>query len=147
MPFVPKQCVVVPIDFSSSSATAVHTALEFTSDPANVHVIHVIPSLNPVSPSGIWGDADVEKQLCTTAQRHLDTFIASLEVAGVTTAIEIGQAGNRIVEYADEHSADLIVIPSHGHSGLKRAFLGSVAERVIRHARCATLVLRRDDGE
>jgi len=145
MSFIPKKCVVIPIDFSTSSSTAVRTALEFTAAPAHVHVIHVIPSLNPVSPIGIWGDADVEQQLSAKAKQHLETFLASHEIVGVTTAIEIGQAGNRIVEYAEEQGADLIVIPSHGHSGVKRAFLGSVAERVIRHAHCATLVIRRDD--
>lgn len=144
MSFLPKKTVVVPVDFSESSAPAVHVALEMASSAADVHVVHVIPALNPVSPLGVWGDADVEQQLCNKALAHLQTFLASHEIAGVNSAIEIGQDGNRIVDYAENHHADLIVIPSHGHSGLKRALLGSVAERVIRHAHCPTLVLRRN---
>ena len=122
-------------------------AIELAGGPANVHVVHVIPALNPVSPIGIWGDADVESQLVKNAKEYLDTFLASHDIEGVKAAIEVGQPGNRIIDYAEEHNADLIVIPSHGHSGMKRAFLGSVAERVIRHANCATLVLRREDTE
>jgi len=144
MSFLPKKTIVVPVDFSPSSAPAVRTALEFANAPQDVHVVHVIPALNPVSPIGIWGDADVEKRLADNALRYQQTFLASAEIQGVTPVILIGQAGNRIVEYADENGADLIVIPSHGHSGLKRAILGSVAEQVIRHANCATLVLRRE---
>jgi len=145
MAFLPRHTIVVPVDFSDASAPAVQSALELASQPSDVHVVHVIPALNPVSPIGIWGDADVEKQLSTNAQEYLKTFLASHEIEGVSSAIEIGQPGNGIVDYAQKHNADLVVIPSHGHSGLKRALLGSVAEQVIRHAPCATLVLRRNE--
>ena len=145
MTFSPRKLVVAPTDFSASSAPAVRTALEFVSDPSHVHVIHVIPSLNPVSPLGTWGEGDIEQQLIDKAMTYLTTWLASHNIEGVTAAIEIGHDGNRIVEYAEEKKADLIVIPSHGHSGLKRALLGSVAERVIRHADCPTLILRREE--
>ena len=57
-----------------------------------------------------------------------------------------GDPGTTITDYANEHAADLIVIPSHGYHGMKRLVLGSVAERVIRHAHCSVLVLRRSDA-
>lgn len=144
MPFIPKNTIVVPVDFSASSAPAIRTALEFSARPSSVHVVHVIPELNPVSPLGVWGDADTEQTLVKNAQEYLDTFLASHDIEGVTTSIQVGPDGTRIVEYADKQQADLIVIPSHGRSGLTRALLGSVAERVIRHANCPTLVLRRE---
>lgn len=147
MSFLPNKTIVVPVDFSPCSAPAIRTALELVDSPANVHVIHVIPPLSPVSPIGVWGDEDVEQKLVDNAKTYLDTFLASNEIEGVTTVVEIGPDGTRIVEYADEHKADLVVIPSHGHSGLKRALLGSVAERVIRHANCPTLILRRESAE
>lgn len=144
MPFLPKKTVVVPVDFSSCSAGAIRTALELTGMPENTHVIHVIQPLNPISPLGVWGDEDVEQKRIENAKKHLETFLAGNDIEGVTMAIEVGSEGTRIVEYADRHNADLVVIPSHGRSGVKRALLGSVAERVIRHAHCPTLVLRRE---
>jgi nucleotide-binding universal stress UspA family protein len=58
-----------------------------------------------------------------------------------------GDPGSQIVNFATNCNADLIVIPSHGYHGVKRLVLGSVAERVIRHAECSVLVLRRSDAE
>ena len=147
MSFLPKKLIVVPVDFSSCSATAIRTALELADSPADVHVIHVVQPLNPASPLGVWEDENVQQKLVDNAKAYLDTFLASNEIDGVTTSIEVGSDGTRIVEYADEHKANLVVIPSHGRSGVKRALLGSVAERVIRHAHCPTLVLRRDGDE
>lgn len=147
MTWFPKQRIVVPIDFSDASAPAVRTALALVETPAAVHVVHVIPALNPVSPLGIWGDAEAEDHLKQKAKLHLETFLASHEFEGVSSSIQVGEAGNQIVEFADEQNADLIVIPSHGYHGMKRALLGSVAERVIRYASCETLVLRRPDAE
>ena len=137
----------MPVDFSSASAPAISIALETAVNPAAVHVVHVIPALNPVSPTGIWGDPDAEKQLCSTAAKHLETFLASHDFDGLVSCVRIGEAGQQIVDYADEVQADLIVIPSHGFHGIKRALLGSVAERVTRYAQCETLVLRRPDSE
>lgn len=147
MSFLPKKLIVVPVDFSSCAAPAIRTALELAENPADVHVIHVIQPLNPVSPLGVWGDENVQQKLADNAKAYLDTFLASNEIVGVTTSVEVGSEGTRIVEYADELKADLVVIPSHGRSGVKRALLGSVAERVIRHAHCPTLVLRRKNVE
>jgi nucleotide-binding universal stress UspA family protein len=57
-----------------------------------------------------------------------------------------GDPGTTITDYANEQSADLIVIPSHGYHGINRIVLGSVAERVLRHANCPVLVTRRLDS-
>lgn len=145
MSFLPKQTVIVPVDFSPSSVPSIHTALEFAADAKDVHVIHVIPGLNPVSPLGIYGDAHAQEQIAKKAMKYLKTYLADNNIEGVVAAIEIGSDGSEIVEYAKKHEADLVVIPSHGYSGVKRALLGSVAERVIRHAHCPTLVLRRQE--
>lgn len=117
--------------------------MEFAAEPKDVHVVHVIPGINPVSPLGIYGDVHAQEQIAEKAMAYLKTFLADNKIEGVVAAIEIGSDGSEIVEYAEKHQADLIVIPSHGYSGVKRALLGSVAERVIRHAHCPTLVLRR----
>ena len=64
---------------------------------------------------------------CPTFEHHLTRF---------------GDPGHQIAQYAEEAKADLIVLPSHGRSGLQRLLIGSVAERVVRHAPCPVLVVR-----
>lgn len=143
MSLLPRKSIVVPVDYSASSAPAVRTALETVDEGGVVHVLNVIPPLEPLSPLGIFGDGDVESKLSERAKTHLESWLSSREIEGVTASIAIGQEGDAIVDFAAEKSADLIIIPSHGHSGLKRVLLGSVAERVLRHAHCPILVLRR----
>ncbi|EGJ29959.1 universal stress protein UspA family nucleotide-binding protein [Moorena producens 3L] len=63
---------------------------------------------------------------------------------GIHINVTIGNPASNIIDYAREQAIDLIVIPSHGYTGLKRFVLGSVAERVVRFAHCPVLVLRRE---
>ena len=146
MSLLPRKTIVVPVDYSASSVPAIQTALELREDGGVVHVVNVIPPLEPLSPLGIFGDDDSEPILIGRAKEHLETWLASREIEGVSASIVVGTEGDAIAEFAAQKSADLIVIPSHGHSGVKRVLLGSVAERVLRHAHCPTLVLRRDNN-
>lgn len=146
MTWLPKKTVVVPIDFSDESAETISTALEFVEEPADVHVIHVLFALDAAGPGVVWGAVDNESRE-KTVRSHLDQLLKDNDISGVTTAVKVGDAGLSITEYAREYGADLIVIPSHGFHGMKRLLLGSVAERVIRHANCPVLVLRRHDAQ
>lgn len=146
MAWFPKQCVVVPIDFSSASDAAIQTALEVTRKPADVHVIHVavIPNFIPYA-GEVMTTPEPERWL-SLAKTHLADYLASRpQFAGVTSKVLEGDASTRIAEFAAEKHADLIVMPSHGYHGVKRFLLGSVAELVLRHAPCEVLVLRRAD--
>lgn len=146
MNWLPKKTVVVPVDFSESSSAAIRTGLEMVAKPSDLHLLHVLVSLDAVSPGVIWGDMTDRKRK-VEAQKFFEKFLKKLKVTGVTTAIRIGDPGSEVTEYARAERADLIVIPSHGYHGLKRVVLGSVAERVLRHATCPVLVLRRDDAK
>lgn len=146
MSWLPKKSVVVPIDFSGESKMAVETAVQLVNSPANVHVIHVMFPMDIVAPGVVWGgidDVDREKAV----QEHAQQFLEESNLTGLTVLTRVGDPGTEIAEYAKSINADLIVIPSHGYHGIKRALLGSVAERVIRHAHCPVLVLRRSDAE
>jgi nucleotide-binding universal stress UspA family protein len=77
------------------------------------------------------------------AHAHLVKFLEGKKATAVKAIIREGDPGLIIADYADEVHADLIVIPSHGYHGVQRLLLGSVAERVLRHANCPVLVLRR----
>ena len=146
MPWEPKNCVVAPIDFSPSSPMAVREAIRAARHPSVVHIIHVLPKLDAVSPGVLWGEVTDESRL-KNARTYLDTFLASHDIEGVQSDVLIGDPGLMIVKYAKDRHADLIVVPSHGYHGVKHMILGSVAERVIRHANCGVYVLRRLDAE
>lgn len=145
MAWLPKKTVVVPIDFSGKSVEAVTTALELVEDRSGVHAVHVVVPLGNISPGMKWGAID-DRSRREGAAAHFQQFLSEHGFEGITTEVRVGNPGLEIADYAAETAAELIVIPSHGFSGVKRLVLGSVAEKVIRHARCPVLVLRRPDA-
>ena len=88
-----------------------------------------------------WGAVD-DASRTKEVEDHFGEFLAEHEISGVTPVVRIGDPGLQIADYAGQVEADLIVITSHGRHGLTRFLLGSVAERVIRHAELPVLVLR-----
>jgi glycine betaine transporter len=79
---------------------------------------------------------EAKLKLQATAQQEIE------ELVPVYPEVRIGKAYNEIVAAAKVSCADLIVIATHGYTGLKHALLGSTAERVVRHAHCPVLVVR-----
>jgi nucleotide-binding universal stress UspA family protein len=79
------------------------------------------------------------------AEDALRKRLAETPFAAAQITIEVGDPYREIVHYAERERVDLIVVPSHGHSGLHAPpfLIGSVAERVARHAHCPVLVLRK----
>ena len=146
MPLFPVKCIVVPIDFSESSAAAVAAALELVSDSAQVHVLHVVLPSSTFSPEGEWAPLRQGEVVGTVSRTELADFLDCHHLAGTTQAIEFGDPASSVATYAKKHHADLIVIPSHGYHGIQRMIMGSVAEQIIRHCECAVLVLHRSDS-
>ncbi len=146
MSWLPKRSIVVPIDFSGESKQTLEVALEMAGAPANVHVLHVIFPMDIVAPGVVWGGID-DSGREQSIKDHMEEYLQANNITGVTSLTRVGDPGTEIADYAKSINADLIVIPSHGYHGFKRALLGSVAERVIRHAHCPVLVLRRSDAE
>jgi len=142
MPWLPKTNVVVPIDFSDESIAAVETALELVASPVRVHVIHVLPLLVASDPGIIWEAIDDESRR-QHALAALRERLGAEAYQGVDIAIAVGDPGEEIVRFAESVNAELIVLPSHGRTGLKRLLIGSVAERVVRLAHCPVLVLKQ----
>lgn len=141
MNWLPKTTIVVPIDFSEHSLAALETSLGMVKDASAIHAVHVLPMLLVVEPGMTWGgvDDDIRRQeaLAALTQRTSDP-----RFAGLHRQIRIGDPGHEIVALAEKLNADLIVMPSHGRTGLKHLLIGSVAERVIRLAHCPVLVMR-----
>lgn len=142
MSWLPRKTILVPTDFSDSSVEAIRTALELVDNPENVHVLHVLSEIEHTAPAVLFGDFD-DASRKQKAGKFLSEFIHRHELAGLTELVRVGNPGIEISDYAEESGAELIVMPSHGRHGLHRVLLGSVAERVLRHAECPVLVLRR----
>lgn len=145
MSWLPKKTVVVPVDFSTASADAVNTALPLVAKPEDVHVIYVTAPPVPFNYAEGWALDDPNTRM-NAAQAHLGKFLGSINATGMKTVIREGDPGLVVADYAQEVHADLIVMPSHGYHGVKRLLLGSVTERVLRHASCPVLVLKRSES-
>lgn len=141
MSWLPKKTVVVPVDFSDESFAALDTALTLVTGPKDVHVVHVLPTLELAEPGVIWGTIDDEGRrhhaLQALAERLRDKRHAECHLV-----VKFGDPGHEIANYVAEAKAELIVLPSHGRTGIRRMLIGSVAERVVRLAHCPVLVLR-----
>lgn len=138
--------IVVPVDFSGESNQAIDKAREIAGDEAQLHLVHVLFPLDSVSPGVVWGGVTDEKRE-EAIREEFDKLVKDKGLTDATVVIRFGNPGLEVAEYAEEVGAGLIVIPSHGYHGVKRLILGSVAERVIRHAKCSVLVLRRSDAD
>jgi nucleotide-binding universal stress UspA family protein len=143
MDWLPKGCVVVPVDFSDESLAAVNLALDLVEDASQVHVLHVLAELSYAEKGFARATVDsFDQDRRQYAEGVLRKALVGPQYAKVQQSVAIGDAGREIVDYAQKAGAELIVIPSHGRTGLKRLLIGSVAERVLRLAHCPVLVLR-----
>jgi nucleotide-binding universal stress UspA family protein len=135
-----RQIVLLPFDFSDAASEALATARELITRPEQLVVLHVIVPLETNSPAFIVGELDVDE-----LRAHADTELAKvLSNAGIGEAarrVVVGDPADEILAVAQEIDAAVIVMPSRGKVGLRRWMVGSVAERVVRRARCPVLVL------
>ncbi len=143
MPWLARQTVVVPIDFSGDALKAARVARSLVPSPQHLHIVHVIhrfdESGGPPCAQGAPTRDDVRmKRSLEILRSHLPGF----EFEDAHMHIAIGDPGDEILHLAETVEAGLIVISSHGRTGLSRLVIGSVAERVVRYAPCPVLVLR-----
>jgi nucleotide-binding universal stress UspA family protein len=134
--------VLVPFDFSEESTEALKKTLAFVEDAQKLYVIHVLPQLNVGEPGVMYRTTNDRIRKEHVEKVFWEQF-SDRSYQGIHLHVAIGDPSAEIVDYAQEQNIELIVIPSHGRTGLQRFLLGSVAERVIRFARCPVLVLRK----
>jgi len=137
----PKRCVVVPYDFSEQSGQALQVARDLVADLTHIHVVHVLSVVTAAEPGMIWDVVDNEARR-KDAERAFQEGFAQGPFKNADFHVLFGDPGREIVAFAERQKADLIVMPSHGRSGVSRLLIGSVAERVVRLAHCPVLVLR-----
>jgi nucleotide-binding universal stress UspA family protein len=141
------RCILAPTDFSELSTQGLKSALELAkSFGARLALLHVVePPPYPVegimpSYSGATLLDDLERQ----ASNELAQTLPETQVSGVevTRRVVVGIPYRKIVEVAEEDKADLIVMTTHGRTGLSHLVMGSVAERIVRTAPCPVLTIR-----
>ncbi len=141
MSWLKKKSVLVPIDFSELSYEAIAPAREYVEDESALKLIHVLTPLHPADPAAMWNTLDNEQRK-QKVKSFLGSKLGEMGYKEIQIEVAIGDPSTHIVDYAKEIEADLIVMPSHGHKGVSRFLLGSVAERVVRLSPCPVLVLK-----
>lgn len=137
--------VLAPVDLSDQSETVMkHAAALSDAYAAPLDLLHVVEEaaypnaygLDPLTPS--------LPNVQDRAREALETLAGELELRTDPVNIHVlaGHAARDIVEFADKHEADLIVMATHGRTGLKRFLIGSVAEKVVRRAPCPVFTLK-----
>ena len=146
--------ILVPTDFSECGnyalSCAASLARTFKASIVCVHVIEpIVPTVGYSGMSEPLPIADISEQLEDSAERELPKLAECEECAGldVEEVIVHGEAASEIVQVAKDREIDLIVISSHGRTGLGRILFGSTAEAVVRHAPCPVLVVKPKPGE
>jgi nucleotide-binding universal stress UspA family protein len=139
--------VLAPVDFSDPSHEAVETAADIASRfKAALFLVHVVPAL-PRLPAGvsIFKESEYEKSLHEDAVRRIGELAAQHSSAAISVRSEVGisnDVGMEILRIGERNKADLIVIATHGMTGWNALGFGSVAEKIVRMAQSAVLVLR-----
>lgn len=146
--------ILLPTDFSECGNFALTAAASLARKfAASIICVNVIEPIVPtVGYSGMTEPlpiADIAEQLEDSAERELPKLAECEECAGIEVEelIVHGEAASEIVRVAKERNVDLIVISSHGRTGLGRMLFGSTAEAVVRHASCPVLVVKRSQEE
>ena len=146
MPDIPKN-ILAPTDFSDVSNSAVAYAGKLAvATGARLHLHHAMSGA--LSGKGGVGASHLGHALDdaeTEGKAKLDELLDKDERAklSLTSYVGLGQPADQITEYAAKHGVDLIVMGTHGRSGFEKVWLGSVTEKVLRHASCPVLVVRQ----
>ena len=143
---------LVPTDFSSSARKALHYALSFAEQfGATIILLHVVePAVYPTELGYIPIEIDALHKTMNVSARERLAKLATEQVPPpfrVSTLVRVGTPYNEIATAAKELGVDLIVIATHGYTGLKHVLLGSTAERVVRHAPCPVLTVREREHD
>jgi universal stress protein A len=139
------QGVLVPVDFSKESLLAAKFGASMAEEyKTRLYVLHVMEPIHP-SLRGYIADFEAfQQKMIAQAREDLENVIPKSvkDRIPVECILEMGNPTYVIVEKAKELGVDVVVIATHGRTGLAHVMLGSVAEKVIRHAPCPVFVIR-----
>lgn len=159
---LPIEKIVCPTDFSDPAhealAVACELAAHFSAELAVLHVTHELPLVAAAPPAGMspgtgaYTTFDVsayQDLIAREARDELHQLIADQVPEGIRVheLVTWGSPAAVIVETAEKQEADLIVIATHGRTGVRRFLFGSVAEKVVRTATCPVLTVQSAEAE
>ena len=139
--------ILVPIDFALHSVAAVARAVEL-GRPTNAEVVlvYVYEPVDYPVPAGLVEFPPVQLERMTEELRkRLEAARQGAEAAAsrpISSRLLYGHAAETIIEVAEQEGFDLIVMGTHGRTGVGRWVMGSVAEKVVRNAKCAVLTVK-----
>jgi nucleotide-binding universal stress UspA family protein len=140
--------ILHPSDFSTVSNAAFAKAVEIAkADGAELVVVHILTPVGPLIGDGYVSPRtfeELERAAREQGRKRLDALAARAKKAGVrvTSVLAEGVPWQEIVRLVRSKRADLLVMGTHGRSGLAKFFLGSVAERVVASSPCPVLTVR-----
>jgi universal stress protein A len=145
-----RKIILVPIDFSRESEKALRYAASFAKlFGARLALLHVAEPMTP--PDFEWFPLAVDEEKYLAACRdHLASIVARHKIDPAileSATVSQGRAFHEITDVAGTLKASLIIISTHGYTGVKHVLLGSTTERVVRHAPCPVLVVREHEHE
>jgi universal stress protein A len=138
--------ILCPIDFDNNSIAALRYARDLAKQQdATLYVVHVffVPLASPgfpLEPYAVVSEEPSKLQLEKIAREHLDGIVR------YELAIRSGKPAETINQAAEDFDVDLIVMATHGRTGVTRLFLGSVAEHVLRASKRPVITIRPKDG-
>jgi universal stress protein A len=143
------QKILIPFDFSEHSEKACNWAVGMAEKwHARILLLHVVPrpTYPPVLMGSHFNAADFEAGLRAEAETRVQEFAAKARPGSVPIDLKvmIGEPSWDICKVAEEEHCDLVVMGSHGRTGLGHVLLGSVAERVVRLSPCPVLVVGKN---
>lgn len=143
--------ILVPIDFSTSSKKALQYAVPFARQfGAKLTLLHVVePVATPdfANSFPLMMENDKVKAASRGQLEHIIKEQAIAPKLVEKTLVRFGRSFHEIADAARTLKVDLIIISTHGYTGLKHALLGSTTERVVRYAPCPVLVVREREHE
>jgi len=141
------QRVCCAVDLSEASRLALVESAEVARRfGAELTVVYVQQPVAPAAIDALAAPSNLAAQAAAELELALEAWCSEAEqIAGrpVRSAVLSGEPAREIVRYARDKGVDLVVLATHGRTGLRRVVLGSVAEHVVRHAPCTVLVVRR----
>jgi nucleotide-binding universal stress UspA family protein len=135
--------ILVPVDFGKAANHALTLAMQLASVMnARITLLHVVQTPSMPGTHTSVGIAQYLDEVEAQARESLAEYAQRVKAAGMTcdAVTELASPFQCIIDYAAAQQVDLIVMGTHGHTGLQHVFLGSVAERVVRMASCPVLV-------
>lgn len=140
--------ILWPTDFSDVLESGRYAAAFAEQFDAQLHVLNIVqpmpqPELAVYFPQGV-DLSGTEKELVDSARSKLRRVVEPLGLTAdrIVCHAEVGSVWNRICDYAAEQDIDLIILSTHGLTGLRHVLIGSIAERVVQHAPCPVLTVK-----